>query len=223
MTTREMIQKLCELYHMEHTWAVLNNSLAPFLSDPASCQYHHAYPGGLADHSIGVFFRLVRTASDGIQDNPSLFKIAIVHDFCKIGTYTQTMKSQKVKGKDGKFLLNSYGKPVWEDVEGYEKAPFPSPVMGHGDSSVLIALRHGIELTDSEIMCVRWHMGAYDTHEGEDSYRMSQAIEMVPLIGLVQAADLMDAKCPQSEIDRDNSFITLMREADSSVQCPFSN
>ncbi len=40
MTTREMIQKLCELYQMEHTWAVLNNSLAPFLSDPASCQYH---------------------------------------------------------------------------------------------------------------------------------------------------------------------------------------
>ena len=60
-------------------------------------------------------------------------------------------------------------------------------------------------------------MGAYDTHEGEDAYRMAQAIEMVPLIGLVQAADLMDAKCPQSEIDRNNSFSTIMRETRLSV------
>lgn len=211
MTTQQMIEHLCQLYDLEDMYGTLTGPLAPFFYDPASISYHHNYPGGLADHSIGLFFRLIRTASDSILDNPSLFKIAIVHDFCKIGTYTKTMKSQKVKGSDGKFLLNSYGKPVWEDVEGYEKAPFTSPVMGHGDSSVFIALRHNIQLTDSEIMCVRWHMGAYDTHEGEESHRMSQAIEMVPLIGLVQAADLMDAKSPQSSIDRDNAFITLMR------------
>jgi len=46
------------------------------------------------------------------------------------------------------------------------------------------------------MMCIRWHMGAYESGEGENSYRMAQALEFHPLVALTQTADLMDSKLP---------------------------
>lgn len=208
MTTRERILNLCDKFDQPELKQLLCYYDA-FFTDPASCKYHHDYEGGLADHSLGVFVQLTQlTAGFNTPPEivPALFRIAMCHDLCKVGTYQRVSKSEKVKNPDGSFATNDYGKPVWRDVIGYDKADFQSPVLGHADSSIRIATRGGVELDDLELMCIRWHMGAYGTTDSEERARMSQAIQYHPLVAIVQCADLLDSIHPMTATDLDNWF-----------------
>lgn len=197
MTAKEIVKSLCDGMDEKKVWWLLNEVKPTFFTDPASTHYHHANEGGLVEHSLGVFFNLVEWTQPNNLDNlRKLFRIAILHDVCKAGTYQVAMKSQKIKGADGNYLIGYNGKPVWEDVKGFEKKPFESPVMGHADASIVAALRAGIDLTDEEIMCIRWHMGAYETTDSEGRARMGDAIRLCPLVAVVQSADLIDAYKP---------------------------
>lgn len=192
MTVKEGTLTLCDKYGQPELKAVLLGNT--FFTDPASARYHHSTVGGLAEHCAGVFIRLM--VLNAGQDATSLFRIAMAHDLCKVGTLQKTQKNEKQKVADGTFAVDRFGKPIWIVVDGFEKAPFTLPVMGHADSSILIAERAGMTLTDLEMMCIRWHMGAYESADGENSYRMAQALEYHPLVALTQTADLMDSKLP---------------------------
>jgi hypothetical protein len=188
---------MCQGLGETEVWRLLTEEKPTFFTDPASCKYHHAQVGGLVEHSLGVFFNLVEWVSPkNLEDVRKLFRIAILHDVCKAGTYTVEMKSQKVKDADGNFVTGYNGKPMWEDVKGFGKKPFESPVLGHADASIIAALRAGITLTDDEIMCIRWHMGAYETQDSEGRARMADAIRLCPLVAITQTADVIDAQKP---------------------------
>jgi len=197
VTIKETILKLNEKYGSVELGNLLCSG--SFFSDPASAQYHHNSEGGLAEHSLGVFLRMLDLISD---PDPEIikpcFKIAMCHDLCKVGTYKKVKKSQLVKDKDGNLELDFRGKKQWVDAEGWDKISFTSPVLGHADQSIIIALRAGIELTDNELMAIRWHMGAYETQGGENSYRMSRAMELSKSVVYTQTADLMDSKIPMT-------------------------
>lgn len=77
---------------------------------------------------------------------------ALLHDICKAGTYRQTTKRQR--GPDGK----------WQDVPAYEYDDSGMP-LGHGEKSLFLLQRLGMELTDQEAAAIRWHMGAYRDHD----------------------------------------------------------
>lgn len=210
MTTKEIVKKLCMSLNQTELWWLLNEGKPTFFTDPASTHYHHANEGGLAEHSLGVFFNLVEwTRPANIEQVAKLFRIALIHDICKAGTYQATMKPQKVKDKDGNFMVGYNGKPVWENVKGFEKKPFESPVMGHADASIVAALRAEIDLTDEEIMCIRWHMGAYETQDSEGRIRMGDAIRLCPLVAITQTADLIDAYHPMNSVQFEICFTEL--------------
>lgn len=70
-----------------------------FFEAPASCRHHGAEPGGLAEHSINVFRRLLWIAEDGRgqQEAPDMESIAVVsllHDLCKIDAYRATKRDE---------------------------------------------------------------------------------------------------------------------------------
>ena len=112
-----------------------------FFTAPASTKRHGAYEGGLFDHSFAVANYLVDlTKALGLkwQDDRSPYVVGMFHDFCKCEFYTP--------------------KP---DEIGYDyKKELIIP--GHGERSVIM-LQKFINLTDEEIACIRWHMGAYET------------------------------------------------------------
>lgn len=59
---------------------------------------------------------------------------------------------------------------------------------GHGEKSVILALQH-TQLTDEEIMCIRYHMGAY---EGEKIWNnLGQAIRRYHNILWTHTADMV--------------------------------
>ena len=107
----------------------------------------------------------------------SVVLTALLHDVCKAEVYKQVEKFRK--DKDGK----------WEKYTTYgvDYSGFP---MGHGEKSVVRLLRWGLELTEDEMLAIRWHMGAFDlsdSPEARNSY--TEAGNKVPLLALLVAAD----------------------------------
>ena len=131
-----------------------------FYTAPASTKYHGAYAGGLLEHSLNVYYRLVRR-NTGINID-TLTIAALLHDVCKIHLYEK------------------------QDGGGYRhNEQFP---IGHGEKSVILILRH-MQLTDEEITAISWHMGAFDSRAGAGR-SLSSAWEKCPLALHLHLADM---------------------------------
>lgn len=147
-----------------------------FFYAPASRRKHGNYPGGLAEHSINVFKRLLRLNSEEEkrQQKPQydLGTVAIcglLHDLCKIDAYVNI--------------------PVPKGAaEQYEHTRnFPA---GHGEKSVILILQY-MKLTKEEILAIRWHMGAYDYDAKGGGYDLDNAFHQSRLAVMLHLADMM--------------------------------
>ena len=61
------------------------------------------------------------------------------------------------------------------------------------EKSVIILQRQGLQMTDDEIMAIRWHMGAWDLafQSYEAKSNINEAGNRYPLLALIQSADKM--------------------------------
>lgn len=163
-----------------------------FFEQPASARNHFNFPGGLALHSLNVYGMAMalrgaivpmREDMDKKLAPESIAIAALLHDVCKTDIYRRTHRKQR----------NEIG--VWEDIEGYEVDYSNLPV-GHGEKSVIMLLRSGLDLEDEEIFAIRWHMGPWDlpmqSIEMDKSYRKAQ--ERSPLVALIHTADTLAAQ-----------------------------
>jgi hypothetical protein len=169
-----------------------------FFAAPASTKYHGAYSGGLAEHSLHVWYLLQHKNKYYRLNlsNETIDIVALLHDVCKINFYGKEMKNV-LKGKK-KVMKNKKVDGKWAEVEEEindwqeEEAivvndQFP---IGHGEKSVITLLRY-IQLTDLEISMIRWHMGGYVPR---DEYRdLDNAVNLYPAIIALHAADLESA------------------------------
>lgn len=142
-----------------------------FFTQPASTKYHGAYAGGLFDHSFLTAKALVElTEKLGLkwERSESPYIVGMYHDLCKCDNYV-------VDPETGKYIYNP-------DII----------IPGHGDKSVMILQKY-ITLTDEEIACIRWHMGAYETDTKLWDY-YGKAIEKYPNVLFTHTADMMSSK-----------------------------
>ncbi len=142
-----------------------------FFTAPASTKYHGAYEGGLFDHSLEVAKQLVNlTDKLGLEwTSPnSPIVVGLFHDLCKCDSY------------------------VW-DIETNSYKYNPEIILpGHGEKSVIM-LQKLIPLTDEEIACIRWHMGAYEKDPKMWEY-YNRAIENYPNVLYTHTADMIASK-----------------------------
>lgn len=153
-----------------------------FFTAPASTRRHSAYRGGLCQHSINVYKRLVKLCEmeygKDWQSKVSPESVAIIgllHDVCKVDTYVEDFKN--VKDEDG----------VWRKKPYYrieDSLPY-----GHGEKSVYI-ISAFIKLTREEALAINWHMGEFDIRVQNGSYLMSEVFYKYPLCFLTHLADL---------------------------------
>lgn len=152
-----------------------------FFYAPASTRYHEAYEGGLTEHSLKVYEQLLMLNHHkllGFSDE-SIAKVALFHDLCKANFYRKTYKNKKLE--DGR----------WIRTETYEvKEDFPA---GHGEKSVALFLVHGGDLTEEEMLAIRWHMGGFDssTRDYAGNQSLNRAMSMSKLVVGLQIADAM--------------------------------
>lgn len=142
-----------------------------FFTAPASTKYHGAYVGGLAEHSLNVFKRMVKHKET--YSFETLAIVSLLHDLCKADFYTVDYKN--VKQSDG----------TWEK-EPYYTVSDRLPIGNHGDKSVFIIQRF-MPLAAEEVAAIRYHMGAFQ--EG-DIKNISNVFEKYPLALLLHIADL---------------------------------
>ena len=158
-----------------------------YFSAPASARFHGNYPGGLLEHSLNVYDEamLVRDAQLGLKSDiaprlpsDSIAIVALLHDVCKAEVYKEIEKFRKDK----------YGQ--WEKYNAYgvDYTGFP---LGHGEKSVIRLLRWGLEMTDDEIIAIRWHMSGFDLafQSPEIRNNYNEASGKCPLLAVLKAAD----------------------------------
>lgn len=144
------------------------NKETDFFVAPASTKYHGAYEGGLVEHSLNVFRRMMAIAAGEEQEGEisleSAALVALFHDLCKVNTY-------------------------WANFDGAYTFASDLP-MGHGEKSVYLLLQNGVRLTDEEALAIRWHMGAYDAAVKGGCRDMNSALRKTPLVLALQQADM---------------------------------
>ena len=169
-----------------------------FFEAPASVRNHYNHPGGLLEHSLNVYDMAMTLREGIIKMRPdmeaalpvnSVILSTLLHDTCKSNIYRRVTRKRK----------NEIG--MWEEVQEYEVDYSGLPI-GHGEKSVVMLLRMGLDLEDEEILAIRWHMGAWDVDrhsvEEEKSYREAQ--RQSPLVALVHSADTLAAQILEREV-----------------------
>lgn len=144
-------------------WLIENG----FFTAPASTKHHGDYEGGLFDHSVAVTDELVHF-TDKLElqwKRPqSPFIVGMFHDLCKIDQY--------------KYIEHL----------GYQHRD--CLLSGHGIKSIAL-LSQFMTLTEEEILCIRYHMGAYET---EDWKGFDAAIRKYPTVLFTHTADMLASK-----------------------------
>lgn len=170
-----------------------------FFEAPASAGHHLNCPGGLCQHSLNTY-RAGLMIWEGLGSldasvhhevkKESVILATLLHDVCKTKIYKPTMK--KVK--------NSLG--MWVEQPGYNISYKELP-LGHGEKSVVMLLLSGLDLTDDEMMAIRWHMGSFglNFNSYEDMRCFDSAKKLTPLVQIVQSADGIAAGILETQVE----------------------
>lgn len=163
-------------------------SLNHFFTAPASTKYHGNYEGGLFDHSFAVAKFLVQLTEDNhlTWKNPrSPYIVGMFHDLCKIDQYIPQYEMRE------ELELSPLNDPkpmkFVKTLCGYEYNP-DTLLKGHGDKSVML-LSQFYTLTDEEIMCIRYHMGAFTDKDEWNDY--TRAVRNYPNVLWTHQADML--------------------------------
>ena len=156
-----------------------------FFTAPASTVYHGAYEGGLFDHSYQVA-QVLWDMTDRLnlkwKREESPYIVGMFHDLCKIDNYTT------IEDEPGEIMMGT------ETVKGREVHFEYNPnciLKGHGEKSVML-LSQFMTLTEEEILCIRFHMGAYEGQDQWDNY--DKAIKKYENVLFTHTADMYASK-----------------------------
>lgn len=138
-----------------------------FFTAPASTRFHGNYEGGLFDHSFRVAKTLVElTRRNNLmwEREKSPYIVGMFHDLCKTDYY-----------------FSSGTGHAWEHNND-------CLLKGHGEKSVML-LSQFYTLTEEEIMCIRYHMGAFTPKEEWSDY--TRAVHTYPNVLWTHHADMI--------------------------------
>ena len=159
-----------------------------FFTAPASVSHHYNNDGGLLRHSLNVCHAALKLRKLVLEDRPdlehelneaSVIIASLLHDICKADIYIPTRRKSKKQ---------TNGTPIYIDTYNVDYSNFP---MGHGEKSAIMALWGGLDITQEELLAIRWHMTAWDLPY--QSYELTRSLntarDLHPLCSLIQLAD----------------------------------
>lgn len=153
-----------------------------FFELPASIHHHGTEKGDLAAHSYTVTNQLLYLTKNlelkwELERSPYL--VGWLHDLCKCDNYVHSQHDEETVVVTEKWEYNN-----------------ASILTGHGEKSVIMAQKLLAPfigaLTDEEIACIRWHMGAFDDREYWNNY--GQAVTQYPNVLFTHTADMIAAR-----------------------------
>jgi len=200
MTNEQVRQEIRDLL-MKANRTGMNSLLAHmdkmgFFEAPCSGAYHLAEVGGLARHSLNVYYLAESVANLEVFDNDSLYYESIIlacllHDLGKAGQFDKPgYVPNMLKGRPTK--ANPNPEPKQSETKPYEVNKALLPV-AHETRSVVIASQF-IDLTEGEQFAILYHNGMYGTAKYD-----LQGHE-TPLQMLLHFADMWASHVTEKEI-----------------------
>lgn len=187
---------------------------------PASTKYHLCEEGGLIQHSLNVFYRLIKLIKmeyGDIANSPytqeTIALVSLLHDISKVNYYQ--ISERNVKNPET---------GVWEKVPYYSVREENDRLIfgSHSEDSYYIAKKF-FDLTYDEELAILYHMGGLDTTTDSISLKnVICAFKRSPLATLLHVADLMatskdevvitdsvyNITIPEDNTDDEDSFTT---------------
>lgn len=151
-----------------------------FFDMPASTKYHGTNEGDLFRHSQAMahtLLRITKACNIKWQNSRSPFIVGYFHDLCKCDSYRHTVLGKTLLGTE---LVDE---KTWEYRDD-------QILKGHGDKSVMLASTL-CQLTEEEMLCIRYHMGAYNT---DDWQGFDRAIRKYQTVLWTHQADMIASK-----------------------------
>ena len=125
-------------------------SKTDFFTAPASTRFHGAHEGGLALHSLNVYFQLKRLCRwfECDASGESIAIVSLFHDLCKVGTYKIEMRWRKDKNNQ------------WEQYPTYKfEEDF---AYGGNVAKAVFLVQSFMRLAPDEAAAINCHMGQWD-------------------------------------------------------------
>ena len=184
-----------------------------FFTAPASQMYHNSCEGGLCDHSLNVYDRLVeicknlytttKVVKNELTDEEeevsvyscpfsetTLIIVALFHDFSKMNFYEKTVKNKKVY-YDAGSRHDEMGNYDWEAVATYAKKEAKDRfVFGTEGQTSEYMISRFIPLIAEESVAIINHMGGMDNDSARGS-NLSEIYSRYHLAVLLHTADLL--------------------------------
>ncbi len=183
MPKKDEFLKIYDAYIRREGAKELRNYLlrSDFFTAPASTRYHCAYEGGLCEHSVNTYLRLLQNVQieygekwESSVSHETVAICGLLHDLCKIDYYKQDFRNVK---ENGEWVRKPY-------FTRDEVLPF-----GHGEKSVYIVSSF-MHLSREEAMAINWHMGGFDMRVKGGDFSISDAYRIFPLAVLLHVSDL---------------------------------
>ena len=171
-----------------------------FFIAPASTKWHNAVKGGLADHSLNVYYNLKSLVKNKHLEEQiseeSIIICGLLHDLSKMNFYEPSIRNVKVYSDNGSKYDN-LGRFDWVAEETYqtvnEKKRFQ---YGNHEENSEFMIRCFIPLTLEESIAILHHHGGkgFDSTQQNISYITS----VNPLLALLHAADYISTFVDES-------------------------
>ncbi len=165
---------------------------AGFFKVPASAVHHLACEGGLVEHSVNTckaalaIWEAMKTVNPDLAyevKRENVIIASLLHDVCKTDSYEKSPRRRKNElGQDETYM-------------GFKAVDSPLPI-GHGEKSLIMLLYNTpLELTDEEMLAIRWHMGPWglNFNSGEEM-RLYDGANDRALVPIVYSADLLASR-----------------------------
>ena len=166
-----------------------------FSTAPESTKFHMCEPGGLCQHSLNVFMRLIRLVqSEYGKECPfskdTIALVSLLHDISKVGKYKPYYKN--VKNEETGQWEKELGYMLYEDTD---KFVFGS----HQEDSVYI-IRQFFTISREEEMAIIHHHGGFDADDREHKSLVSLAFDRSKFAFLMHIADMMATHIDEVEL-----------------------
>lgn len=175
-------------------------SSSDFYTAPASTKYHGNFVGGLANHNIQVFLRLMDIYKPQTEKEVGmLILLTVAHDLCKIGVYHEYFTNEKMDGpalrmdREGTVFVDEYNTKHWSNGMTYHyqermKYRFDDDrPQGHGQKSLnmILGWLPG-SITEEMAAAIDGHM-----RDAETNPYCDRQMEQYPLCQYLHIADVM--------------------------------
>ena len=174
-----------------------------YFTAPASTNYHNNIKGGLADHSLNVYYNLKSLVKnkhlEEVISEDSIIICGLLHDMSKINTYEKAWKNVKKYSENGTKWDNG-GRYDWVVEESYKTIDAEKRFLyGNHEETSEYMVGKFIPLRLEESVAILTHHGGMG-YDSVPSTTIMAKYERYPLALLLHVADMISAYVDEAKL-----------------------